>query len=825
VTAAGPMIDRLEILGELGCGGMGIVYKARDLELGRIVAIKTIAGGQAATSEQLHRFRAEAQAVARLRHPNIIAIHTIGEHQNRPYLSLEFAEGGNLAQRLVEKPMGPRESAELVETLARAVHAAHQAGVIHRDLKPSNILFTADGAPKVGDFGLAKRLDADSGRTLSGQPIGTPSYMAPEQAEGHSQRIGPAADVYALGTILYHTLTGRPPFLGQSAMETVRMVTSTEAVAPRQLRPDVPRDLETIGLKCLEKEPSRRYASAEDLANDLRCFLDGRPTAARPASAAERCVRWCRRNPWLAAVCGLLAATVLIAVSVVSGLTYRYTRDLRAEIHRTEAKAAEARRNYLEARSTIQGMLGRLDARRLDGVAQFLPLCREQREDAASFYDRVLSQTDSSDPLVLADTARALSEASMLEAHLDHVDAAEKYARRAVALIEGLRSRSQGTEQIEYLGLEVQSLMRLGNYLGRLQRHEEAIEIGRRSVEQAARRAEATPGDMGVQDLLANCNHLYAITLWLSRDATKDKDEGSRRIAEARSHYQRAIQIRESLDPKILPGLGQRLCESYTNQGQMQGEQGQAKEAEESFRQAEKNLLSEAPLVLGAGDTFVLNAAILYVNWSAVLHSIGRFDDAIAKTNAGLERIDRYVRGATDFPHARRACLALHGNKALALSGKKDHRGAVKEWERVIELSDQPVPFEHRIHLGFELAESGERARAIGYARGMKASDVASGLDCYNLASLYSVCAALARDDKELSAEQRKALEKSDLDDAMQWLRAAAAAGLFADPAQREHAKADPDLATLRNRKEFGELLESAGAKGPRNEPRSAAGH
>ncbi len=303
-----PSFPDHEIIVEIGRGGMGIVYKARDTKLGRIVAIKTIADGPYARSDQRERFRAEAHAVARLRHPNIIAIHAIGEHDGRAYLSLEFAEGGSLAQRLAEKPMSPREATALVETLARAVHAAHQAGVIHRDLKPSNILLTADGVPKVSDFGLAKLLDADSGRTLSGQVMGTPSFMAPEQAEGQSKQVGPAADTYALGAILYHALTGRPPFLGESAMETLKLVTSTEVVAPRRLRPDVPRDLETICLKCLEKAPLKRYASAEGLADDLRRFLDDRPISARPVGPVGRLHRWSRRNPWLA---GLSAAVFL----------------------------------------------------------------------------------------------------------------------------------------------------------------------------------------------------------------------------------------------------------------------------------------------------------------------------------------------------------------------------------------------------------------------------------------------------------------------------------------------------------------------------------
>ncbi len=206
-----------EVLGRIGRGGMGVVYRARDVRLGRIVAIKTLAEAHYAERDQVERFLDEARAVARLHHPNIVGIHAIGEHDGGPYLSLEYVDGGSLASRLAAGPMAPRPAAQLVETLATAIDAAHRAGVVHRDLKPSNVLLTEDGVPKVGDFGLAKLLDADSARTFSGQVMGTPSYMAPEQAEGHSGRVGPAADIYALGTILYHTLTGRPPFLGDSA--------------------------------------------------------------------------------------------------------------------------------------------------------------------------------------------------------------------------------------------------------------------------------------------------------------------------------------------------------------------------------------------------------------------------------------------------------------------------------------------------------------------------------------------------------------------------------------------------------------------------------
>ena len=337
-------IGGYEILAELGRGGMGVVYKCRDVDLDRVVAVKTIAAGQNATAEQRARFDSEARAVARLKHPHIIAIHAVGHHDGLPYLSLEFAEGGSLSQRLSRGPMAFRAAAELIETVARAVHAAHEAGVIHRDIKPSNVLFTADGAPKVSDFGLAKLLDKDSRHTLTGQPLGTPSYMSPEQAQGETRLVGPPTDIYALGAVLYEALTGRPPFLSESAIETVKLVVSGEVVAPRMLRPDVPRDLETICLKCLQKDPHSRYESAAALADDLRRFMERRTILARRASFGEQTVRWCRRNP-RATVMVLLLLGALTIASVSAMVARRSARaarqaELAARIQRDRAEAA-----------------------------------------------------------------------------------------------------------------------------------------------------------------------------------------------------------------------------------------------------------------------------------------------------------------------------------------------------------------------------------------------------------------------------------------------------------------------------------------------------
>jgi WD40 repeat protein len=312
-----PVVAGYQILAELGRGGMGVVYQARQVGLNRLVALKMILAGAHAQAADLARFRTEAEAVAGLRHPHIVQIYDIGEQGGLPYFSLEFVEGGSLEGRLDGTPwLGP-PAARLMEPLARAMHAAHQKGIIHRDLKPANVLLTAEGTPKVTDFGLAKRLDQDSGQTRTGTIMGTPSYMAPEQASGAKADIGPAADVYALGAVLYELLTGRPPFKAVTPLDTVLQVIQGDPVPPAQLNARVSRDLETICLKCLQKEPARRYASAEALADDLSRYLKGEPIHARPVGRLEKLGRWCRRNPVVAGLTTLVAL-VLIAGVVVS---------------------------------------------------------------------------------------------------------------------------------------------------------------------------------------------------------------------------------------------------------------------------------------------------------------------------------------------------------------------------------------------------------------------------------------------------------------------------------------------------------------------------
>jgi WD40 repeat protein len=363
-----------EILAELGRGGMGVVYKATQVGLNRVVALKMILAGAHAGGERT-RFRTEAEAIARLQHPGIVQVFEVGEHDGLPFLALEFCPGGSLEQKLNGTPLPPARAAALVEPLARAVDAAHRKGVVHRDLKPANVLLAgepgpvragsatpagADGTglaglvPKITDFGLAKFV-GEAGQTGTGAVMGTPSYMAPEQAEGKSKEIGPAADVYALGAVLYECLTGRPPFRAATAFETIVQVLNEEPVPPRQLNAGVAKDLETVCLKCLRKEPDKRYVSAADLADDVARWLAGEPIHARPVGPGERVGRWCRRNP---VVTGLLATVVLSLLIGLAGVLHFAIRANEARTAAEDAATKEAQARHREQQRAAELRLG-----------------------------------------------------------------------------------------------------------------------------------------------------------------------------------------------------------------------------------------------------------------------------------------------------------------------------------------------------------------------------------------------------------------------------------------------------------------------------------
>jgi serine/threonine-protein kinase len=390
--AALPQIPGYEIEAILGRGGVGIVFRAKHLGLNRLVALKMLLTGAYAGRREKERFQREALAVAALRHPNVVQIHDVGEHEGRPYFTMELVEGGSLARALAGTPQPARKAAETVVTLASAVGAAHASGIVHRDLKPANILLTAPltaggqpswGTPKITDFGLARRLNDGARLTQTGVVVGTPSYMAPEQARGQPDAIGSAVDVYALGAILYEMLTGRPPFRAATAAETVQQVISQEPAAPSRLNNQVPRDLETICLKCLHKEPQRRYASAAALADDLKRFLDGRPIQARPVGWIERLWRWIRRNPLAAAL--VTAALALVGLASGGGVWFaqqrvQRDRELHSEVTTAVNQAASLRKGFHfdEARELLEQARQRLEPAGPDDLRRLVKLARSE---------------------------------------------------------------------------------------------------------------------------------------------------------------------------------------------------------------------------------------------------------------------------------------------------------------------------------------------------------------------------------------------------------------------------------------------------------------
>ncbi|HEX5220798.1 MAG TPA: serine/threonine-protein kinase, partial [Verrucomicrobiae bacterium] len=339
-----------EVLEEIARGGMGVVYRARQISLNRPVALKMILGGHLANAAEVQRFRSEAETAAQLQHPNIVAIHEVGEHAGQPFFSMDLVEGRNLAQLVRDEPLPSRKAAEYLKTIAEAVQYAHSRGVLHRDLKPSNILIDENDQPRITDFGLAKRLTDsqpstnDAQLTQTGQMLGSPSFIPPEQAAGQKDAIGPASDVYSLGAILYHLLTGRPPFLAETLPQTLRMVAEQEPVSPRLLNASVPSDLETICLKCLEKDPQRRYAGARALADELERFLRDEPIHARPLGFVRKVHRWCLRNKALAAT-GTAVIALLLIVAIGSPIAaIRINRERQqAEANGTRAKIEAAK--------------------------------------------------------------------------------------------------------------------------------------------------------------------------------------------------------------------------------------------------------------------------------------------------------------------------------------------------------------------------------------------------------------------------------------------------------------------------------------------------
>ncbi|MCS6976411.1 MAG: serine/threonine-protein kinase [Gemmatales bacterium] len=593
-----------EILDVLGQGGMGIVYKARQPRLNRLVALKMILAGPHAGREQLARFQTEAKAVASLHHPNIVQIHEVGEYSGRQFLALEFVDGAPLDKLLAGKPQDPYQSARLVATLCYAVQAAHDHGIIHRDLKPANILIqktgttttgsrragetvqtrslrkestlldphgSAWGIPKITDFGLAKRMEEQDGNTVTGAIMGTPSYMAPEQATGKTDLIGPAVDIYALGAILYEMLTGRPPFAGVTPLETLRQVQTQDPVPPTRLQPRLPRDLETICLKALQKEPRQRYLSAAEMGQDLERFLAGEPIHARPVSVWVHAWKWTKRRPAAAA----LIAVSALAIVVVVGIILWSNAQLRASNVRLEAARKRAALNYERSRKAVDELL-RAVSNELEDAPLMEATRRRLLEKALGFYEEFLREKGD-DPGLQLELARTCGQVGDIYRFLGNLAKSREHYDRMFALAEQLPEPLRNTPDF---------LADLATaYVGRALVHkaldevEPAAEDAREGLRLQQKAAELSGHSEPSENALARCYYFLGVVL----AAMPGKQD------EAEQAYREALRLQRSGSERE-QGFEERrqLARTLNNLGLLLARTKRPTEAFAAFEEARK---------------------------------------------------------------------------------------------------------------------------------------------------------------------------------------------------------------------------------------------
>jgi serine/threonine protein kinase len=838
------------ILRLLGSGGMGIVFAARQVHPGRVVALKMLPSGPASGWQRLARFHGETEVVARLQHGNIVPVYEVGEYDGRPYYTMEYLDGGSLAGRLAAAPLAPRAAAELAQTLARAVHFAHERGFVHRDLKPANVLLAADGTPKIADFGLAKQLGEHAGdpaapyRTESGAILGTPGYMAPEQAEGKKE-VGPAADVYALGAILYECLTGRPPFKAATVLETLDQVRGQEPVPISRLQPRVPRDLETVCLKCLAKEPARRYGSAAALADDLGRFLRGEPIRARPVSRRERLWKWAKRKPALAALIAASAAALLLLAAGVAV----HNAQLQWQVHRAEESETKARTNeaaalkqrrraddnYHEARKTIEQMLDRLQRQGLADTPQLNELRQQQLEDALAFYQGALGGQDDPDPAVRFDAALAYQRTGDLQQVLGRRGPAAANLRQAVALLEQLTAEHPKTP--DYEAHLADAYNHLGLALG--DANGQSALYYHKALDLFEGLVQAHPDNQEWQNHLAMTHHQLGAFA-----------QSGGRQAEAETHYDRAVAIRTRLlreqpqDEKLRFGLAQ----DYENLGLMYAAggrldeaalpavaastlgllgspsglgpllaasalfSGRADKAATAFREVEALL---GPLIGHSpdGEAYALVLAGGYVNWTYAPGATDRPHEMLPRLDRAVGLAEDVLRREPHYDLARLTAHHAHARRAEFYQVQGHWPEAVTEWDRVVALDQDSERWADRVHRAGALAQAGNHARAAAEAQALAADPAVSADGQYDLASAYAVSIRAARSDARLPSAERPRLAEHYAAHAVALLRKLQGRGYFKNAAHVGWLSGDPEWQPLRGREDFQQLLDELKSK------------
>jgi tetratricopeptide (TPR) repeat protein len=861
-----PQIPGYEIGRVLGQGGMGVVYQARDLNLQRPVALKMILAGAHAPRSLVARFLFEAEALAALHHPNIVQVYEFGEHQHCPYLAMEFVAGGSLEGRLREHRYSPREAAGLVETLARAMSAAHQRGIIHRDLKPGNILLDVcpDGTPsrepagsgpgleylpKVSDFGLAKKLE-EGGGTQTNTVLGTPAYMSPEQAAGKTREVGPHSDIYSLGVILYELLTGKVPFEGESVVLTLQRVMSEIPCPPRQRAAEpIPRDLETIALKCLHKEPAKRYATAEALADDLRRFLDGEPITARPVGRLERTWKWMRRRPLGAALVGVSVT----AVAAVLTLWFTYSIYLTAAHARLTAAHARAERRSQLARRAVDDMYTQVAEQWLGDEPLMDEVKRQFLLKALRVYEELGQEADC-DPSLCRETGQAQFRMGQIYRQLGRYDDAESAYRQAIHLQQELAQEQPGDFARQ------QELAATYNWLGELFRITGRAEQARGSYHEARTLLESLP-DQGrsepslVRDL-ARVHYNDGLAL-----AALEQAEAARRECE------QAVRLLEGIGHQ--PGEHshlQDLARARLNLGSLQRQLGKVEEAQASYRQAIVNLDTllrgqpgkpeyrheKAACYLNLGNlearnlhrpeqarkeydqardlleklardfptrpTYQEDLANVYNSLGALEIAQQRAGEAAFCWEKSAELFERLSNTWKDLPRYQQRLAAARGNLGwLCLKKLGQPARARKHFEEAVRLlqaarEHDPDNREFRRELSHKwkylvetaLAENNDRAAASAVARFLEVG-ADPPADRYVAAQLLARCAGVAASPRAAGTpEERLLRQQQHGDEAMRQLLAVEQRPV---PALRDLEREEA-FAPLRDRSDFRRLLD-----------------
>jgi tetratricopeptide (TPR) repeat protein len=830
-----------EIIAELGRGGMGVVYKARHDRLRRLVALKMVLTGAHASAGELTRFRREAELAASLQHPNIVQIYEVGEADGCPFLALEFMEGGSLAARLDGTPQPPRPAAHLVEILARAVHVAHRHGIIHRDLKPGNILLApaAPGSessastdswlttavPKITDFGLARRLDDSAGPTVSGAIMGTPSYMAPEQAAGKGREAGPATDVYALGAILYELLTGRPPFKAPTSFDTTMQVLTDDPVPPRRLQPKVPRDLEIICMKCLQKDPRRRYADAEALAEDLRRFGANESIVARPAGRVELAVKWARRKPATAGLVGVSLAAIF-ALFVI-GLVYQLKlwrsntrlsealQTVTQEKEKAEKEHDRAQAHLGKALEVVDHILTHVWDEPIGNSPSTLALRKRLLQDASEYYQWNLDQQDQ-DPVARRETARACFRTAGLHLWLGNTVQAETYGKQAVDLQKQLVAEFPVVP--EYRHDLSKTYTYLGHTYAMTQRFDRAAQAYGQSIALVEKLvAEHAATSEYIESLARSHLDLALFNIFSN-------------LASAEQHCQSAVALSERLYHDYPKSVDYQclLAGCYGALATIKAARGRLGEAEEPIKKGLELLLPPGREPPRAGQDYGRALAGLKFYEGVVLLQKRRVQEAEASLKEGISGFERLVEHSPIFPYRWQLSMCYPilgqlyddaGRQALAEEMHRKARTSIIELAREYPSATflKPLVTDRRVlSMVYQARRRDDIPKLLTEADALAQEKDLSALSAYNLACLYAVASAATPGDPSAAAVYA---EK-----AMKFLVRAEEGGFFKRGFSSDLLRRDADLNSIRARDDFKALLKRTGSNSPKSNREPASG-